>query len=449
MQNNNSIVSGSVVKSLIKFTTPILLAMVLQTLYSTVDMFVVSNYATVADVSGVSSGSEILFMIISLCTGLANGATILIGQYIGQGAKEKVATVVGNSLIVFSAISIVITLLAVIFNGQIVDILNTPKEAIKATTDYIFYCSLGIPMIFLYNILSSFFRGIGNSNAALITIAFSCIINIILDFILVAHLQMGAAGAAIATVIAQAVSVIISFIIMSKMPALKINKASLILNFGYIKRVLTLGLPIAFQGILVSVSFTVIIVIINQFGLTYSAAAGVVGKIVGFIMLVPMSFGQASSVFASQNYGAGQHERAKKGLGIGIAISFSISVVMAYIAFFHGDILISFFNDDPELVAPAFDYLKSYAIDTLLVPIIFSLTGFISGYGKTFFVMIQSIIGAVGIRITCAYLFSLITPPSLFLIGLSTPIATFVQIIACTIFYLIKFNKSKVHDLQK
>ncbi len=295
-------------------------------------------------------------------------------------------------------------------------------------------------MIFLYNILSSIFRGVGNSKIALFTVGVSCVINIVLDMILVAYLNMGAAGAAIATVLSQAVSVVMSFFVLIKLPMISINKNSFKPRPDIMKKVLQLGVPIAFQGVLVSISFLAIIVIVNKFGVVFSAAIGVVGRIVGFIMLVPISFGQAVSVFVSQNYGAGQHSRAKKGLVLSIAISFAISVVMGYISFFHGEILISIFDSDPELMTPATDYLKSFAIDTLLVSVLFCLTGFFTGYGRTMFTMIQSIVGSIGIRLMFVYLFSLITPPSLFLIGLATPLATTIQIMIGAVYYYFNFS---------
>ncbi len=446
MSQKDTLLHGSVTKSLLTFTIPIFLALVLQTMYATVDMLIVSRFGTVSDVSAVSTGAQLMNIVISLCSGLASGATVLIGQYIGQQAKEKVGTVIGNSLVLFTLFSIVLAVVAVICHQPLVFLLNTPAEAINETAAYIFYSSIGIPMVFAYNIISSIFRGIGNAKVALLTIGISCIINIILDFVFVWGLQMGAGGAAIATVISQTISVIISFLIMLKIPMLKLKKQCFRLQLDCLKRILNLGIPIAFQGVLVSISFLAIIVIVNQFGLIFSAAVGVVGRIVGFIMLVPSAFGQSVSVFASQNYGAGQHTRAKQGLKFSIGISLAVSVVMAYVAFFHGDFLIRIFDDDATILQPARDYLNAFAIETLLVPLLFCLSGFLTGYGKTMFTMVQSIIGAIALRLLFVYLFSLITPPSLFFIGLATPIATFIQIVLCYLYYLHYFSKHKLKD---
>ncbi len=444
MHKKNSILTGSVTKSLVAFTIPVFFALVLQVMYATVDMFVVSNYGTIADVSAVSTGAQLMNIIISLCAGLASGATILIGQYIGQGAKEKVGTVIGNSLVMFSVFSIAISLITIIFLDPLILILNTPTEAIDSTSDYVFYSAIGIPMIFIYNIISSIFRGVGNSKIALLTIAISCIANIFLDIFFVAYLNMGAGGAAIATVISQTISVVISLFIMLKMPMLTINKSSFSIKLDYSKKILKLGIPIAFQGVLASISFLAIVVIVNQFGIVFSAAVGVVGRIVGFIMLVSSSFGQSVSVFASQNYGAKQHARAKKGLKVSIIISFSVSVLMAYIAWFHGEVLIKIFEDDPEILSASYDYLRAFAIETLLVPILFCLSGYLTGYGRTMFTMTQSIIGAIGIRLVFVYVFSLVTPPSLFIIGLATPLATFIQIVIMAIYYMVHFTNKKL-----
>lgn len=441
MNNNhseNSLLTGGVTKSLVSFTVPILFALLLQIMYGTIDMFIVGNFAHINDVSGVSTGSQITHTLTSLCAGLAMGTTILIGQKIGERKDSEVGSVISNSIILFSVISVLITILILTFLDNIVSMMNTPSDAIAETTSYIFISAIGVPMIFAYNILGSVFRGLGDSQTPLIAVAIACATNIVGDLILVAYCGMGATGAAIATILAQTISVIISIYIIRKKSlfSYQINRNIFKINFGYIKRVIMLGLPIALQSGLTALSFLFVMLIVNQFGVIFSAAVGVTEKLVSSAMLIPMAFMQSISVFVAQNYGARDFNRAKRGLRVGITISLSASFITYYLSVFHGEILLRFFTDDMLLIETAKSYLNAYAIDILLVSLLFCLTGFLNGCGKTMYVMIQGVIGAVTIRLALTYIFSLIEPVSLFRIGLATPLATFIQIIMCVFFYM-------------
>lgn len=448
MKKNNSLITGNVFTSLIFFTLPIFFALILQVMYSTVDMLIVSNFGEISDISGVSTGSQLMNLIVSLCTGLATGSTILIGHFIGEKQNTKVSIVMGNSITVFFIFGLILTIVLLFGNKFIIHVLNTPKEAILSTSEYIFYCTLGIPMIFMYNIFSSIFRGVGNATLALVTVGIACFVNILLDLVFVAGFEMGAKGAAIATALAQTSSVLISIIIIKKKKLFSIKKSDFYIKAEYLARILQLGIPIAIQSVLVSFSFLAITVIVNQFGVVYSASVGVVEKLTGLIMLVPLSFMQSMSVFTAQNYGAKEFSRTKKGLVIGTITALAPSIIMAYLGFFHGNVLLSLFTSDKDVIANAIGYLQSYSIDTLQVPFLFCITGFFSGYGKSLFVMLQGVLSALGIRLVLTYLFSFVTPTSLFLIGLSTPISTFIQLLVCFIYYFYLDKKGTFKIVQ-
>ena len=444
-QHTLSLTEGPVTLSLVQFTFPILVAMALQLLYGATDMFIVGNFGTVSDVSGISTSSQLMNLLTSLCTGLATGATIYIGQKIGQKKDHEVSGIIVNAVSLFMLISLAIMSLLLIFKPQLLTLLNTPSNALRETSDYLFYCSLGIPMIFAYNILGSIFRGLGDSKTPMVAVGIACVINIILDLILVAGFGLGAAGAAMATVCAQTISVILSLLIVRQKQLFKFAFHGSDLKFQkvHITRVLSLGIPVALQSMLVSFSFLMITVIINDFGVVFSAAVGLSEKITGLIMLVPLAFMQSLSVYVAQNVGSEEHERAKKALISAMLISIVFGVVMATVAFFQGEYLARLFSQDTAVIAETVNYLKSYAFDTLLVPVLFCLTGYFNGYGKTFFVMIQGVVSSLFIRVPLAFLFSQIVPTSLFIIGLATPTATFIQIIACILYYF--FIRKKLH----
>lgn len=445
MNNENALVKGNIALALVKFTIPVVCTLFLQFMYATVDLLIISLFSTVADVSAVSTGSQLMTTITSLCTGLAMGSTILIGQKIGEKKDEEVLPIIINSLIMFMALAIVIMLYLLIFDEFTLNLLNAPAEAWNATKEYLFYCALGVPMIFGYNILGSIFRGLGDSKTPLISVVIAATINIILDLIFVAGMNIGAKGAAIATVIAQTVSVIICVFIVIKKKTFKLEGAfkDFKINTDYLKKVLQLGFPIALQSVLVGISFLFITITVNQFGTVYSAAVGLSEKLTGIMMLIPLAFMQSMSVFSAQNYGAGEYVRAKKGLFIGMGISFIFGAIMGVFTLVAPQVLIGLFTNDIAVIESACYYLRGYAIDCFLVPFLFCFIGYFNGCGKTVFIMAQGIFGAIAIRTPLTYLFSLIEPLSLFTIALATPIATITQIVMLFIYYY--YNEKKNH----
>ena len=317
-----------------------------------------------------------------------------------------------------------------------------PEEAFSQTVWYLVICALGTAFIVAYNLLGSVFRGMGDSTTPLISVAIACVVNIVGDLLFVAVFHMGAAGAALATVLAQGVSVALCLVLVKRrgLP-FSFGRENLRLNRPVMKHMIRLGTPIALQDFLVSISFLVLLSIVNSLGLIVSAGVGVAEKLCAFIMLVPSAFSQSLSAFVAQNIGAGEEERARRALVCGISASVLLGAVMAYAAFFHGDALAAIFTPDPQVIAAGWDYLKAYAIDTLLVSFMFCFTGYFSGCGDTTFVMIQGIVGAFGVRIPVSFLMSRITPVSVFYVGLATPSSTLVQIVLCVMWFVHRQKK--------
>ena len=373
---------GKILGPLLKFAVPVLLSLLLQSLYGAVDLFVVGRFAETADISGVSTGSQFMYLVLSLLGGFAVSITVLLGQKIGENDREGIEKTLTSGIVFFGIGSAVITAVIVLFTGTIVKLLNAPAEAVEATFSYIRICGWGTVFIFAYNLLGSIFRGIGDSRTPLLTVAIACVINIFGDIIAVSVLGMGAAGAALATVAAQFVSVLISVIIISR------RKSSIHLNLKrfepdpmYTRKIIRIGLPISVQDILVSISFTVITVIVNSLGLVASAGVGVAEKLCSFVMLIPSACSQSMSAFVAQNVGAGKHDRARTGLKYLILCSLGVSVVIFWAAFFHGDKMASIFNGNPDVVVAAAEYLKAYAIDCLLTSFLFCFLGYGEVYG--------------------------------------------------------------------
>lgn len=444
MKQNTNFTEGSIARPLIGFAFPVLFAMCLQSLYGAVDLLVVGQFGTAADVSAVATGSQMMQMVTVIITGLAMGTTILLGQAMGSKQKETAGNIMGSSICFFVLLAVGITVLMLMITKPFAHLMHTPEEAFQKTVWYVKICSCGILFIVAYNVLGSIFRGLGDSKTPLMTVLCACIFNIAGDLFFVAVLHMQAAGAALATILAQAFSVIMCIIIVKKrgLP-FPFSKKNIKLNKKIVGNIIRVGLPIALQDGLVNMSFLVINSIVNSLGVIASAGVGVAEKVCAFIMLVPSSFSQSLSAFVAQNIGAGKNERARKSMLYGMGASLAAGIIMAYFSFFHGNILAGIFSNQSDVIFAAADYLKAYAIDTLIVSFLFYYIGYFNGCGKTNFVMVQGIVGAFLVRIPVSYFVSKTADVTLFKIGLATPASTVVQIVLCTLFYLYVFNKEK------
>lgn len=447
MKQQDNFTQGRVFAPLIRFALPVLFALFLQALYGAVDLLVVGQFGgEKADVfvSAVSTGSQVLNTLTVTITGLAMGLTVFVGERIGARQREEAGRIIGSGIFLFGALAAVVTVIMLLATRRIATVMHAPEEAFADTVAYIAICSAGTVFIVAYNLLGSIFRGIGDSRTPLITVSIACALNIFGDLLLVAVFHMGAAGAAIATVVAQAVSVLLSLLIIRRQQLpFAFSRQDLRPTGVYIKRILRLGTPVALQDLLVSFSFLAIIAIVNSIGLAESAGVGVAEKVCTFLMLVPSAFMQSMSAFVAQNIGAGKPERARRALRCGIASSLVVGIVLGYFTFFHGDVLASIFARDAELIYDAADYLQAYAIDCVLTSFLFCFIGYFNGCGHTTFVMVQGIIGGVFIRIPVSWLMSRVLPVSLFRIGLATPISTVVQIALCVSFFILTLRRQR------
>ena len=454
MNKTQNFTDGKIFSSLIRFALPVLLALFLQAMYGAVDLLIVGHFGgETADVfvSAVSTGSQIMMTLTIVITGLAMGLTVYVGEKIGAGKREEAGEIIGTGISLFAVISLIVTVVMVFASSALTKLMRAPAEAFDNTVWYVAICSAGILFIVAYNLVGSIFRGIGDSKIPLLTVTIACVLNILGDLLLVAVFHMGAVGAAIATIFAQAMSVIISmFVIRKRKMPFNFSRKYIRLNSIHIKSILKLGIPIALQDLLVSISFLAILAIVNNLGLNESAGVGVAEKVCAFIMLIPSSFMQSMSAFVAQNIGASKYDRAKKALFYGIASSLAVGVVVGYFSFFHGDILAGIFAKDTAIIVPAAQYLKAYAIDCVFTAFLFCFMGYFNGCGNTTFVMIQGIIGGICVRLPVSWVMSKIEPVSLFRIGLATPTSTVIQIILCVGFFVVagrtmKKNQKNTH----
>ena len=387
MERNTTFTEGKILQPLILFAMPVLFALFLQAMYGAVDLLVVGKFASSADVSAVSTGSQIMMTLTNLISCFAMGTTVLLGQLIGCGKKEEGGKAVGTAMVMFAGIALVMTDLLVCFAPQISSIMHAPKEAFDKTAAYVRICGCGMIVIVAYNLIGCIFRGIGDSKMPLFTVAIACVCNIAGDLVLCAGFHMGTTGAACATVFAQVVSVVVSFgFIRKKQLPFVFKKENVRIHKDLLKKMAGLGAPIALQDLLVSISFLIILAIVNSMGVTASAGVGVAEKVCAFIMLISSAFMQSMSAFVAQNYGAGRMDRAKKAL--------------------------------------------------------------YNGIGQTKFVMLQGIAGAFGVRVPVSYLMSIRPDTSLFKIGLATPMSSVVQLLLCLGFMVILNRRARKGEIR-
>ncbi len=444
-ENKNDFTQGSIVGKMLRFMLPILGALILQAMYGAVDILVVGWFGTTAGISGVSTGSSIINLVTFTITGLSMGITVLIGRYLGEKREGQVGKVIGGAVCFFAALSVIIMIVMLLFAKPLAVLMQAPEEALELTVLYVRICGGGIIFIIAYNVISSIFRGLGDSRLPLIFVAIACAVNIVGDLFFVAVLNMNVAGAALATVLAQAVSVVLSLVIIRRQKLPFTMKRSDICFNSEIGQFVKIGTPIAFQEILTQISFLALCAFINRLGLEASSGYGVANKIVSFVMLVPGALMQSMSSFVAQNVGAGKEQRARKTMFIGMGIGCGIGIVIMLFSFFRGDLLAYIFAKDPAVVARAAEYLKGFSPEAVVTCILFSFIGYYNGHSQTLFVMLQGIAQTFLVRLPMSYIMSIQENASLTNIGFAAPSATVFGILINVVFYIYYTRKIETH----
>ena len=444
-KNSNSILEGAIFPALTKFSIPILFSLILQALYGAVDLWMVSRFAANSDVSAVSTGSQTMMIINGIVTGLSMGITILLGQAMGQKDEKKGADIIGTCTWIFLGIGAVITIILLTMASPLSSALNAPMAAFDKTVNYILICGAGTIFVVGFNVLNGIFCGLGDSKTPLLFVGIACITNIIGDYVLIDIFRLGAAGAAIATISAQAVSVIFSLIIIRKRLPFPVTKENMKYRKNLALSIIKLGLPVALLRMCTEISYLVILGFVNIHGEIASSGVGIAEKLVMFILLVPTAYMSSISAFVAQNIGARQYKRTEKTLWVGILSSAVIGGVMAYLSFFHGDTMSLLFIKDKEVISAAAEFLKATSIECFVLSIAYCFDGYFNGMEKTTMVMIRGVSAALLVRIPYAYFASTKINATLFEIGMSTALAAIFILIFCCIEYLIR--KRKVHLL--
>lgn len=435
--------SGSVWKNIVYFSLPYLLSYFLQTLYGLADLFIVGQFDGVASTTAVSIGSQVMHMLTVMIVGLAMGTTVNIGRAVGARDSQKASKVVGNTTVLFVGVSVVLAVVLLVLVQPIVRVMSTPAEAVEGTVRYLTICFIGIPFITAYNVITSIFRGLGDSKSPMYFIAVACVANIALDYLFIGALHMGPAGAALGTTLSQTISVAVSLlVILKKKTGISVKRADFRPERVTMGQVLKIGVPIAAQDGFIQVAFIIITIIANRRGLSVAAAVGIVEKIISFLFLVPSSMLSTVSALGAQNMGAGKYERADQILryAMGIAVGFGL-IVSLLIQIIAGPV-VGLFTTDATVILLGAQYIRGYIWDCIFAGVHFSFSGYFCAYGKSEISFVHNLIAILCVRIPGVYLTSKIFPDTLFPMGLATVAGSLTSVVICLIaFHILKRQK--------
>lgn len=444
-----NLTTGSVFKNIVLFSLPYLLSYFLQTLYGMADLYIIGQFEGVASTTAVSIGSQVMHMLTVMIVGLAMGTTVAVGQSVGANDKKKTSMSVGNTVTLFMSLSVVLAAVLYVCVKPIVGIISTPADAVSGAEAYLKVCFIGIPFITAYNIISSIFRGLGDSKSPMYFIAVACVANIALDYLFMGAMHMGPVGAALGTTLSQAVSVITALV------AIKIKKLGVAVSKEHFKpekatigALLRTGIPIALQDGLIQIAFLIITVIANKRGLDDAAAVGIVEKVISFIFLVPSSMLSAVSALCSQNIGAGKKERAILTLKYAILITTVFGIAVCTAVQFCADGIVSMFTDaanadGANVVKLGGQYLRGYIFDCIFAGIHFSFSGYFCACGRSEISFMHNVIAVFLVRVPMVYLMSKMFADSLFPMGLATSAGSLLSVTICVIAFAVISRKDR------
>jgi putative MATE family efflux protein len=440
-----NLTTGSVFRTILYFALPYLLSYTLQTLYGMADLFIIGQFNGVEAITAVTNGSQIMHMLTVIIVGLAMGVTVTIGQAVGAGKRGESSGIVGNTIVLFASISVVLTVVLIINVKNIVKLVGVPAEAVDGTIQYLVVCFAGIPFITAYNVISAIFRGMGDSKRPMYYIAVACVANIVIDYVLIGVFGMGALGAALGTTLSQTLSVIISLIAIIKTDTgLRLKKSDMSADRALMSEILKIGVPVAVQDGCIQVAFIIITVIANSRGLDDAAAVGIVEKIISALFIMPSSMLATVSALAAQNIGAGRQDRASQTLWYATLMALVYGVLVTVLVEFNTSTVVGWFTADVAVITLGAQYISSYITDCIFAGVHFSFTGYFAACGKSYIGFIHNILAIALVRVPGSYLASLYYPDTLFPMGVAAPAGSLLSVLICLAAYWILRRKTHI-----
>lgn len=435
MPKQRDLTSGGIFKNILYFSLPFLLSYFLQTFYGLADLFIIGRYGSIADTTAVSIGGQVMHMLTVMIVSLAMGATVLIGKAVGGKKKGQKNMVIGNTTTLFILLSVVLTVVLLLCCTFLVRLMATPAEAVEGTTRYLLICFAGIPFITAYNIISSIYRGLGDSKSPMYFVVVACVFNIVFDLVFIGGLGWGPTGAALGTVLAQTISLVLALAFTIRKQTMEgLDKFHFKLRRKVTGKIIRIGLPVCAQDCFIQISFILITIFANQRGLNDAAAVGIVEKLIGILFLIPSSLLSSVSTLCAQNIGAGHHDRVRKTLYYSVALASGFGFFFSVIFQFVSPHFVALFTNEPDVIGKGAEYLRSYVWDCLFAGVHFCFTGYFCAYGRSEVAFVHNTLSIILARVPLAYLAS-IYYASLYPMGWAAPIGSIISIIVCMVAY--------------
>jgi len=429
--------NGSILGTIVSFSLPYLLAYFLQLLYGLADMYIIGQFDGVENTTAVAIGSQVMHLVTVVIVSLAMGSTVMIAKAVGAHDDRRIAGNIGNTASLFLLVGVVLAGLLLLVVKPIVSVMSTPIEAVEGTVNYLIICFIGIPFITAYNVIAAVYRGLGDSRTPMYFVAIACVLNIALDYLFIGGFHLGPSGAALGTTIAQACSVLFSFVWMRvKGLGAKVAFADFKLRRDILGGILKTGSPVAVQDGFVQVAFLIITIIVNRRGLNDAAAVGIVEKIICMLFLVPSAMLSTVSTVSAQNFGAGLAERARATLRVALAITVGYGAVVFIAMQFLAPQTVGLFTHSDDVVRLGAQYLRSYSIDAMLAGAHFCFSGYFIACGYSIVSFIHNFCSIVMARIPLSYYFSIQYPDTLFPMGCAAPTGSALSVVICVGFYI-------------
>lgn len=446
MKTDFSLTEGNIVKNVILFSVPFLLANLIQALYGAVDLMVIGWYCPPESVAAVSTGTQVTQIITSMISGLTLGGTVLVGKYVGRNQPDNVKDTIATNLSVFAIAGILLTFLLLAFVSPILTALKTPEASFLQAKQYVSACACGVIFICGYNAISAILRGYGDSKSPLLFVAVSGCLNLIGDIILVKYLDMGVLGTALATIGSQGISMFLAmvylnrrnFIFQFRLKNFKISKSKA-LELAYV------GIPISLQECMVRLSFLYLTSVTNQLGVSAAAAVGIASKYDVFAMLPATSAANSLAAIVAQNYGAGKYKRMNQALAVAILFALPFSTAFFLWAQINPASMIRLFSDEPAIISAGIPFFKTCSFDYLCVLLVFTLNGYLNGRSKTMFTMVSCCFGALALRMPFIYIVCRYAPDQLGIIGMVAPAVSGIMAVYTLIYVLGLMKRTSCH----
>lgn len=423
----NDLTEGSVMKRLIRFTLPLMLANLLQVCYNLVDMFFVGQYAGTDALSAVSISSNVTMLMFFCFMGIATGGQIYVAQTVGAGRRDKLDRIVGNSLTLCVLVSLIL-MLTIPLATPILRLINTPEEILGVTRTYLIICTAGNVTVALYNALCGILRGMGDSRHPTMFVAISTAVNIVLDYLFVAVLHWGVAGAAWATVIGQTTACVFALVYLFRkreMLGFDFKLASFGLKSGHVRVILRIGAPIIIKNLFISISVIFVNAMIYRFGVTAAAVIGVCGKLQSLMQVISQAMMDGSASMVGQSVGA----------------AFAVVWILLFQLFPHQ--IFSIFSNDPAVIEMAPPFMTVCSINMLAAALMSPTMGLINGVGDTLYNMIVAIADGVAARLVLSLLLGFTAGMGALGFYLGNCLAGFVSVLGGGIYFLAGWWKKK------